>query len=133
MYQFRRDRRFRHCRSADPPVYIFAVWHGLVPDHPCAGTAAAGVVIYPDDAVSSTMPRTTGALISVKSALILNPLSAWGRRDAPLVAADCWTFPAPKGPEFIAWAQDELEGLSAVTPAFHPGQRAVSPPSFAPA
>jgi hypothetical protein len=52
MYQFRRDRRFRHCRSADPPVYIFAVWHGLVPDHPWAGTAAAGVVIYPDDAVS---------------------------------------------------------------------------------
>ena len=40
-------------------------------------------------------------LISVKSALIFNPPSAWAvaKRDAPTVAADCWTFPAPTGPK----------------------------------
>ena len=41
------------------------------------------------------------ALISGQSALIWNPPSAWAvaKRDAPTVAADCWTFPAPKGPK----------------------------------
>ena len=39
------------------------------------------------------------ALISNKSALIFNPPSAWAvaKRDAPQVAADCWTFPSPAG------------------------------------
>ena len=37
------------------------------------------------------------ALISGKTALIWNPPSAWAvaKRDAPQVAADCWTFPNP--------------------------------------
>ncbi|MGA9868137.1 MAG: ABC transporter substrate-binding protein [Acetobacteraceae bacterium] len=41
------------------------------------------------------------ALISGKSALIFNPPSAWAvaRRDAPKIAADCWTFSAPVGPK----------------------------------
>jgi ABC-type glycerol-3-phosphate transport system substrate-binding protein len=40
-------------------------------------------------------------LISGKGSLILNPPSAWAvaKRDAPDVAADCWTFPAPSGPK----------------------------------
>jgi ABC-type glycerol-3-phosphate transport system substrate-binding protein len=39
-------------------------------------------------------------LISGKGALIFNPPSAWAvaRRDAPKVAEQLWTFPAPKGP-----------------------------------
>lgn len=39
-------------------------------------------------------------LISGKGALILNPPSAWAvaKRDNPKVAAQLWTFPAPKGP-----------------------------------
>jgi len=39
------------------------------------------------------------ALISGKTALIWNPPSAWSvaKRTAPEVAADCWTFPNPKG------------------------------------
>ncbi len=41
------------------------------------------------------------ALISGKSALIFNPPSAWAvaKRDAPQIAADCWTFSAPVGPK----------------------------------
>ncbi len=41
------------------------------------------------------------ALISGKSTLIWNPPSAWAvaKRDAPAVAADCWTFPNPAGPQ----------------------------------
>jgi ABC-type glycerol-3-phosphate transport system substrate-binding protein len=56
---------------------------------------------YPDDAVSFDDASNNRALISGKSALIFNPPSAWAVavRDAPLVAADCWTFPAPKGPK----------------------------------
>jgi ABC-type glycerol-3-phosphate transport system substrate-binding protein len=40
-------------------------------------------------------------LIAGKSALIMNPPSAWSvaKRDNPTVAADCWTFQAPKGPK----------------------------------
>jgi ABC-type glycerol-3-phosphate transport system substrate-binding protein len=49
------------------------------------------------------------ALISGKSALIWNPPSAWAvaKRDAPAVAADCWTFSAPKGPKgrFVPFSQ----------------------------
>jgi ABC-type glycerol-3-phosphate transport system substrate-binding protein len=54
----------------------------------------------PDDAVSYDDASNNRALISGKSALIWNPPSAWAvaKRDAPKVAEDCWTFPAPKGP-----------------------------------
>jgi ABC-type glycerol-3-phosphate transport system substrate-binding protein len=40
------------------------------------------------------------ALISGKSALIMNPPSAYAvaKRDAPKVAEQLWTFPSPKGP-----------------------------------
>ena len=53
------------------------------------------------DAVSFDDASNNRALISGKSALIFNPPSAWAvaKRDAPEVAADCWTFPAPKGPK----------------------------------
>jgi ABC-type glycerol-3-phosphate transport system substrate-binding protein len=56
---------------------------------------------YPDDAVSYDDASNNRALISGKSALIFNPPSAWAVavRDAPAVAADCWTFPAPSGPK----------------------------------
>lgn len=56
---------------------------------------------YPADAVSYDDASNNRALISGKSALIFNPPSAWAvaKRDAPAVAADCWTFPAPSGPK----------------------------------
>jgi ABC-type glycerol-3-phosphate transport system substrate-binding protein len=59
------------------------------------------VKFYPQDAVSFDDASNNRALISGKSALICNPPSAWAvaKRDAPTIAADCWTFPAPKGPE----------------------------------
>ncbi len=59
------------------------------------------VKALPDDAVSYDDASNNRALISGKSALIWNPPSAWAvaRRDAPKVAEDCWTFPAPKGPK----------------------------------
>jgi ABC-type glycerol-3-phosphate transport system substrate-binding protein len=55
----------------------------------------------PADAVSYDDASNNRALISGKSALVWNPPSAWAvaRRDAPKVAEDCWTFPAPKGPK----------------------------------
>jgi ABC-type glycerol-3-phosphate transport system substrate-binding protein len=55
----------------------------------------------PADAVSFDDASNNRALISNKSALIFNPPSAWAvaKRDAPQVAADCWTFPAPAGPD----------------------------------
>jgi ABC-type glycerol-3-phosphate transport system substrate-binding protein len=58
------------------------------------------VKFLPADAVSYDDASNNRALISGKSALIWNPPSAWAvaRRDAPKVAEDCWTFPAPKGP-----------------------------------
>ncbi len=59
------------------------------------------VKYLPDDAVSFDDASNNRALISGKSALIWNPPSAWAvaRRDAPNIAADCWTFAAPKGPK----------------------------------
>ena len=59
------------------------------------------VKFYPDDAVSYDDASNNRALISGKSALIFNPPSAWAvaKRDAPEVAADCWTFSAPSGPK----------------------------------
>jgi ABC-type glycerol-3-phosphate transport system substrate-binding protein len=58
------------------------------------------VKFLPEDAVSYDDASNNRALISGQSALIWNPPSAWAvaRRDAPKVAADCWTFAAPKGP-----------------------------------
>ncbi|HVY17863.1 MAG TPA: extracellular solute-binding protein [Rhodopila sp.] len=58
------------------------------------------VKFYPDEAVSFDDASNNRALIAGKSALIFNPPSAWAvaKRDAPQVAADCWTFPAPSGP-----------------------------------
>lgn len=59
------------------------------------------VKYLPADAVSYDDASNNRALISGQSALIWNPPSAWAvaRRDAPKVAEDCWTFPAPKGPK----------------------------------
>jgi ABC-type glycerol-3-phosphate transport system substrate-binding protein len=59
------------------------------------------VKFYPADAVSYDDASNNRALISGKSALIFNPPSAWAvaKRDAPKVAEDCWTFPAPSGPK----------------------------------
>jgi ABC-type glycerol-3-phosphate transport system substrate-binding protein len=59
------------------------------------------VPLLPADAVSYDDASNNRALISGQSALIFNPPSAWAvaTRDAPQVAADCWTFPAPAGPK----------------------------------
>ena len=59
------------------------------------------VKMLPEDVVSYDDASNNRALISGKSALIFNPPSAWAvaKRDAPQVAADCWTFSPPKGPE----------------------------------
>ena len=59
------------------------------------------VKFLPADAVSYDDASNNRALISGKSALIWNPPSAWAvaKRDTPAVAADCWTFAAPKGPK----------------------------------
>lgn len=55
----------------------------------------------PSDQVSFDDASNNRALISGKSAMIWNPPSAWAvaKRDAPQVAADCWTFPNPRGPK----------------------------------
>jgi ABC-type glycerol-3-phosphate transport system substrate-binding protein len=55
----------------------------------------------PADTVSYDDASNNRALISGKSALIMNPPSAWfvAKRDASDVAADCWTFPGPLGPK----------------------------------
>ena len=59
------------------------------------------VKYLPADAVSYDDASNNRALISGKSALIWNPPSAWAvaKRDAPKVAEDCWSFPAPRGPK----------------------------------
>ncbi len=59
------------------------------------------VKYLPKDAVSYDDASNNRALISGNAALIWNPPSAWAvaKRDAPDVAKDCWTFPAPKGPK----------------------------------
>src|SRR6266567_7617106 len=59
------------------------------------------VPFLPQDVYSYDDASNNRALISGRSALILNPPSAWAvaRRDAPAVAADCWTFPMPAGPK----------------------------------
>lgn len=58
------------------------------------------VKYLPPDTVSYDDASNNRALISGKSALIMNPPSAWAvaKRDAPSVAEDTWHFPMPKGP-----------------------------------
>nr|WP_294501672.1 extracellular solute-binding protein [uncultured Rhodopila sp.] len=53
----------------------------------------------PPDTVSYDDASNNRALISGRSAMIWNPPSAWAvaKRDAPQIAADCWTFPNPRG------------------------------------
>ena len=67
------------------------------------------VKVLPPDAVSYDDASNNRALIAGKSALIWNPPSAWAvaKRDAPQVAADTWTFSAPKGPKgrFVPFSQ----------------------------
>jgi len=55
----------------------------------------------PPDAASYDDASNNRALISGKSALIMNPPSAWAvaKRDAPRIAEDCWHFPSPAGPK----------------------------------
>ena len=57
------------------------------------------VPFLPPTTISYDDASNNKELISGKSALIWNPPSAWAvaKRDAPEVAADCWTFPNPKG------------------------------------
>jgi ABC-type glycerol-3-phosphate transport system substrate-binding protein len=59
------------------------------------------VKVLPEDVTSYDDASNNRALISGKSALIWNPPSAWAvaKRDAPKVAEDCWSFPAPSGPD----------------------------------
>ena len=57
------------------------------------------IPFLPADTVQYDDASNNRALISGKTAMIWNPPSAWAvaKRDAPAVAADCWTFPNPKG------------------------------------
>jgi ABC-type glycerol-3-phosphate transport system substrate-binding protein len=59
------------------------------------------IPFMPADTVQYDDASNNRALISGKSALIWNPPSAWAvaKRDAPQVAADCWTFSNPRGPK----------------------------------
>ena len=63
--------------------------------------AAKMVKFMSSDAVSWDDASNNRALISSKTSMIWNPPSAWAvaKRDAPNVAADCWTFPNPAGPK----------------------------------
>lgn len=57
------------------------------------------VPYLPRETISYDDAANNRALISGAAPLIWNPPSAWAvaKRDAPAVAADCWTFPNPKG------------------------------------
>ncbi|MGE0221622.1 MAG: ABC transporter substrate-binding protein, partial [Acetobacteraceae bacterium] len=59
------------------------------------------VKALPADTVSYDDASNNRALISGKSALIMNPPSAWAvaKRDAPQIAADTWHFSCPAGPK----------------------------------
>jgi ABC-type glycerol-3-phosphate transport system substrate-binding protein len=59
------------------------------------------VKFMPPDSAQWDDASNNRALISGKAAYIWNPPSAWAvaKRDAPDVAADCWTFPNPMGPK----------------------------------
>jgi len=58
------------------------------------------VKVLPEDTVSYDDASNNRALISGRSALIMNPPSAWAvaKRDAPAIAEDIWNFPMPRGP-----------------------------------
>ena len=57
------------------------------------------VPYLPRETISYDDGANNRALISGSAALIWNPPSAWAvaKRDKPEIAADCWTFPNPKG------------------------------------
>jgi len=59
------------------------------------------VPFFPPSVFSWDDSSNNKALISGQSALIFNAPSAWAvaKRDAPKVAEQLWTFPAPKGPK----------------------------------
>jgi ABC-type glycerol-3-phosphate transport system substrate-binding protein len=59
------------------------------------------VKFLPPDAPSYDDASNNKAFVSGKTALIWNPPSAYAvaKRDAPAVAADSWSFPAPAGPK----------------------------------
>lgn len=56
---------------------------------------------YPPDAPAWDDASNNKWLVSGKGALIMNPPSAWAvaKRDAPQVAAQCWTHGFPSGPK----------------------------------
>src|SRR5581483_4968478 len=58
------------------------------------------VRVLPPDVFAWDDASNNRWLISGKGALIMNPPSAWAvaKRDAPKIAEQLWTFPAPKGP-----------------------------------
>jgi ABC-type glycerol-3-phosphate transport system substrate-binding protein len=82
------DRKGNITLGSDQVTQCLEYWQKLLKVLP------TGIDSY-DDASNNR------ALISGKTALILNPPSAWAvaRRDAPKIAADCWTFSAPSGPK----------------------------------
>ena len=59
------------------------------------------VQFLPESAFAWDNASNNKALVSGKSALILNPPTAWAvaKRDAPKVCEQLWTFHAPKGPK----------------------------------
>ena len=59
------------------------------------------VKFLPDDAASYDDASNNRALVAGRTALIWNPPSAWAvaKRDAPKIAEDCWSIPAPAGPK----------------------------------
>ena len=59
------------------------------------------VQFLPKDIVQYDDASNNRALISGRTAMIWNPPSAWAvaKRDAPAIAADCWTFSNPRGPK----------------------------------
>jgi ABC-type glycerol-3-phosphate transport system substrate-binding protein len=59
------------------------------------------VAVLPPDIPAWDDASNNKWLVSGKGALIMNPPSAWAvaKRDAPKVAEQLWTFPAPAGPK----------------------------------
>ena len=82
------DERGNVTTNSDALKQVLQWFRRLIPYLP------AGVVSWDDQSNNKW-------LISGKGALIMNPPSAWAVavRDAPQVAAQCWTFPSPAGPK----------------------------------
>src|SRR5258708_3997982 len=59
------------------------------------------VPFFPPDVFAWDDAGNNKWLVAGKGALIMNPPSAWAvaKRDAPQIAEQLWTFPAPKGPK----------------------------------